>query len=111
MLARAGRSFTTGYVEMCLQVKQSSALALMVRSSLWYKTSGELYSRCFNMGKHGLEERERTWVGKDLVQESGVVGKLGYGAGLSLGLGGMGCSCIGVMTTSRVGFWGNRSDV
>lgn len=111
MLARAGRSFSTGYVEMCLQVKQSSALALMVRSSLWYKTSGELYSRCFNMGKHGLEERERTWVGKDLVQESGVVGKLGYGAGLSLGLGGMGCSCIGVMTTSRVGFWGNRSDV
>lgn len=60
MLARAGRSFSTGYVEMCLQVKQSSALALIVRSSLWYKISGEAYSRCLDVGKHGLEGRVRT---------------------------------------------------
>lgn len=100
MLGRAGRNITAGYAEMRLQVKQSSALALIVRSSLWCKTSGEAYSRCLDVGKNGLEGGVRTWVGKDLVQESGVVGKLGCGAGLWLGLGGIRCSWIGVMTVS-----------
>lgn len=52
------------------------------------------------MGKNGLEGRVRTWVGKDLVQESGVEGKLACGTGLWLGLGGIRGSWVGVMTVS-----------